>query len=122
MTHKQIATEFLKAAASGNVDEAYDKSVSADFIHHNQYFAGDRASLLQAIKAAAVTSPNKAIDIKRAVEEGDIVMTHSRVVRSGNDPDVAVVHIFQFANDKIVELWDLGQLIDKDSPNKNGMF
>ena len=35
---------------------------------------------------------------------------------------IAVVHIFKFSNGRIVELWDLGQEIAKDSPNENGPF
>jgi len=35
---------------------------------------------------------------------------------------VAVVHIFRFENGKVVELWDLGQQMIKDSPNENGLF
>lgn len=122
MTHKHIAIKFLNAAASGNVDDAYDKYVSADFIHHNQYFAGDRASLLAAMKEASISHPNKSLTVKRIIEEENIVITHSHVISKSDDPDVAVLHIFRFVNDKIVELWDLGQLIDRKSPNKNGMF
>jgi predicted SnoaL-like aldol condensation-catalyzing enzyme len=36
--------------------------------------------------------------------------------------DVAVVHIFRFDGDKVVELWDLGQLLSKDSRNERGAF
>jgi predicted SnoaL-like aldol condensation-catalyzing enzyme len=68
-------------------------------------------------------SPNKLIDVKQVFEDGDFVITHSLVVR-GNpaDPDVAVVHIFKFKGDKVVELWDLAQLLEKGSPNENGAF
>ncbi len=31
--------------------------------------------------------------------------------------DVAVVHILHFEGGKIVELWDVGQVIPKDSPD-----
>ena len=30
-----------------------------------------------------------------------------------SDPDIAVVHIFKFEGDKVVELWDLGQLLEQ---------
>jgi predicted SnoaL-like aldol condensation-catalyzing enzyme len=33
-----------------------------------------------------------------------------------------VIHIFRFEEDRIVELWDVGQEIPEDSPNDNGMF
>jgi hypothetical protein len=51
-----------------------------------------------------------------------IVITHSHVKQRPDDIGGAVVHIFKFANNKVVELWDLGQPIAKDSPNENGPF
>jgi predicted SnoaL-like aldol condensation-catalyzing enzyme len=51
------------------------------------------------------------------------VITHSLVTRQdAGAPAIAVVHIFRFEQGRIAELWDLGQPISKDSPNKNGMF
>jgi hypothetical protein len=37
-------------------------------------------------------------------------------------PDVAAVHIVRFADDRIVELWDVGQPVSKDLPNEHGLF
>src|SRR5690349_5193658 len=118
---KEAATKFLEMASSGDVQAAYDRFVAASFIHHNQYFKGDRQSLLDAMQEAAKTSPNRSIDIRHIYEDGDTVITHSLVTRQDPEaPEVAVVHIFRFERDRIVELWDLGQLISKESPNKNG--
>ena len=123
MNRKDAATTFLTLASSGKVDEAYAKLIAPEFIHHNQYFKGDRESLKMAMTEAHATSPNKRIDIKRVFEDGDFVITLSQVVRGNpTDPDVAVVHIFKFEGNKVVELWDLGQLLSKDSPNRNGAF
>lgn len=36
--------------------------------------------------------------------------------------EIAVVHMFRFENGKILEMWDVGQVMEKDSPNENGMF
>jgi len=63
MNNKQTAIQFLHAAASGRVDEAYEKYVSLDFSHHNPYFKGDRESLRLAMKEAAVQSPNKIYEV-----------------------------------------------------------
>jgi predicted SnoaL-like aldol condensation-catalyzing enzyme len=72
---------------------------------------------------ASRTSPNKSIAIKRIYEDGDTVIAHSLVTRQNPQaPEIAVVHIFRFEQDRIAELWDLGQPISKDSPNENGMF
>ena len=121
--HTEAAMSFLKMAGMGNVQEAYDQYVASAFSHHNQYFKGDRQSLLKAMQEASKTAPNKSIEIKHVYEDGDTVITHSLVTRQDPEaPDIAVVHIFRFEQDRIVELWDLGQPISKDSPNQNGMF
>lgn len=120
MTKAEIATEFLKMAGRGDVQEAYEKYVATSFIHHNQFFKGDRQSLLLAMEEAHKNNPNKAIEIKKVYVDGNAVITHSRVLKQ--EAEIAVVHIFRFEGNQIVELWDLGQIINKDSPNQNGLF
>lgn len=123
MSRKEMAISFLKMAASGDVRAAYDKYIAPNFIHHNQYFKGDRQSLLEAMSQAHAASPNKSFEVKYAYEDGNTVITHSRVVRqNASDDDIAVVHIFRFEKDHVVEMWDLGQFISKDSPNEYGPF
>ncbi len=120
MNKKEIATSFLKMAGMEDVRKAYEKFVAQDFIHHNQYFKGDRTSLMHAMEDAQKTDPNRSLDIKHVYEDGETVITHSHVVK--DKMEIAVVHIFRILDDKIVELWDLGQVMEKDSPNEHGMF
>jgi len=123
MTKKEAAVSFLKTAGMGNAREAYEKFAAPKFIHHNQYFKGDRDSLMSAMIEAHKKSPNKLIDVRQVFEDGNTVITHSLVVRK--DPaeqDIAVVHIFRFEGDKVAELWDVGMLLIKNSPNENGPF
>jgi len=123
MSNKEAAKSFLKLAAAGHVQEAYDKHVASTFIHHNSHFAGDRQSLLTAMADASRQSPNKSLEIKQLFEEGETVIAHSLVTRGDPAaPGIAVIHILRFANGQIVELWDLAQPLAKDSPNENGMF
>ncbi len=125
MENKEKAISFLKMASAGDVENAYNKFIATDFIHHNQYFKGDRKSLMLAMQEASKQSPNKSIDIKYVYEDDskNTIVTHSEVVRRNpSEPTIAVVHIFRFENDKVVELWDLGQQVSKDSPNENGAF
>ncbi len=123
VTKKDIAISFLRLAASGKVGEAYEKYVHPKFSHHNAYFKGDRRSLLEAMEEAAVKSPNKSIEVVRALEDGDLVATHSRVVRATpGATDIAVVHIFRFEDNLIIEEWEAGMQVPKDSPNENGIF
>lgn len=121
-SRKEQAISFLQLVASGKVREAYEKYIGPDFIHHNAYFRGDAESLMLAMEENAVQNPNKVFDVKRTIEENDLVVTHSHVKQNPEDRGVAVVHIFRFQDDKVVELWDLGQPVPENSPNENGMF
>lgn len=119
---KEKAVSFLQLVASGEVREAYRRYISPDFRHHNPFFQGDADSLMLAMEENAAKNPNKILEVKRVIEEGDIVSVHSHVKQMQEDLGVAVVHIFRFQNNFIVELWDVGQPIPEDSPNENGVF
>lgn len=117
-----IATDFLTMCATGRVREAYDQYVSANFRHHNAWFPGDRESLLLGMEQSAQSEPNKSFTVKQTIESGDRVAVYSHLRREKADMDIAVVHILRFEDGKIVEMWDVGQQVPKDSPNKLGMF
>ena len=120
--NKNAAVSFLKLAASGKVKEAYSKYVGEGFKHHNPFFEGSAESLQAGMEENAKQNPNKVLDVKRVIAEGEFVVTHSHVQQKPGELGAAVVHIFRFENGKIVELWDLGQPVPEKSPNENGMF
>jgi predicted SnoaL-like aldol condensation-catalyzing enzyme len=121
-SHKQAAVSFLRLAASGKARAAFDTYAGEGFRHHNPHFRGDAESLIAAMDENAVKNPDKVIEFQRVVEDGDVVAVHSRVRMNGEDPGVALVHIFRFRDDFIVELWDVAEPVPKDSPNQHGMF
>ena len=122
MGNRDIVTEFLQLCARGDVREAYARFVSDDFVHHNAWFAGDRESLLLAMEQSAAAEPNKSFEVKQVIDGGDRVAVLSHLKRASVEVEYAVVHIARIVDGKIVELWDLGQEIPKDSSNANGMF
>jgi predicted SnoaL-like aldol condensation-catalyzing enzyme len=121
-SHKAAAIEFLKLCASGKVREAYSRHVGPGFRHHNPWFRGDAESLMIAMEKNAVENPDKMLEVQRALEDGDQVAVFSWIRQKPTDRGAAVVHIFRFDQDRIVELWDLGQEVPEKSPNENGMF
>jgi predicted SnoaL-like aldol condensation-catalyzing enzyme len=119
--NKDVAISFLTDAATGKLDEAY-ALVSPAFRHHNAYFPGDAESLKAGMADAHKQFPHTKIDVHRTIAEGDLVAVHSRVQHAPDRPAIAVVHMFRFEDGKIVELWDVGMEVPKDSPNENGAF
>ncbi|WP_426445970.1 nuclear transport factor 2 family protein [Paenibacillus sp. S-38] len=119
---KEKAVSFLTLAASGSVQEAYRRYTGQGFRHHNPYFRGDADSLMLAMQESAAKNPNKTLEVKLALEEGEFVAVHSHVKQHGEDLGGAVVHLFRFQDGLIVEFWDVGQPLPESSPNEHGMF
>jgi predicted SnoaL-like aldol condensation-catalyzing enzyme len=119
---KKAAVSFLELASSGKVSEAYSSFVGDGFRHHNPFFEGSAESLQAAMEENAHRNPDKVLEVKRVIAEGEFVVTHSHVKQKPGDLGAAVVHIFRFENGRIVEIWDLGQPLPEESPNIHGMF
>lgn len=121
-TYKQIAQDFLQLASKGRAREAFSMYVGNGFKHHNVYFKGDAESLMSAMEENAKKTPAKIFEVKRALQDGDLVAVHSHVLQNPGDRGAAVVHIFRFENGQIMELWDMGQAVPEETVNENGMF
>ena len=121
-SHKTAAQSFLRLAASGDVRRAFAMYTGEGFRHHNPYFPGTAEALMAGMEESARQNPEKTIEFKRLLEEDDQVCVLSLVRMKPGDRGVALVHIFRFEHDRIVELWDIAQPIPDTSPNANGMF
>ena len=119
---KEAATSFLRLASAGKVKDAYQQYVDPGFRHHNPYFAGDAETLKTAMIENATQFPQKTIDIKHVVADGDLVAMHAHVRLKPDDLGVATIHLFRFEGNRIIELWDVGQAVPESSLNKYGMF
>lgn len=122
MSKKDIAVSFLRLASAGKVHEAYEKYIHPQFRHHNPYFKGDRRSLLVGMEKNAIEFPNKIFEAIRVLEDGNFVAVHGRIRLKADSPEIALIHIFRFDGDLIIEGWEAAQEVPKETPNKNGMF
>jgi predicted SnoaL-like aldol condensation-catalyzing enzyme len=77
---------------------------------------------MEAMEQNAKKNPNKVLEVQTAIEEGDRVVVFSRVRQKPEDRGGAVVHIFRFEGEQIVEFWDIGQAVPEEGVNENGMF
>lgn len=121
-SNKNAAVSFLKMASSGKVQKAYSKFVGAGFRHHNPFFEGSAESLQVGREANALQNPDRVLEVKHVIAQGELVAVHSHVQQKPGERGVAVVHVFRFDNGRIVELGDLGQPLPEGSPNQFGMF
>lgn len=119
---KQAAVQFLQLVAAGHIDEAYRRYVDLRGKHHNPFFPAGFPALRKAMIENHVQFPDKQLTVKNVLGDGDLVAVHSHIVLRPGEIGITAVHLFRFRGDKIVEMWDCGQPVPADSPNKDGAF
>ena len=119
---KEHALDFLQMIVAGDIDQAYQNYVNMHGLHHNVYYSSEFSSLKNGMKENHTQFPNKRLMVKNVLGEGDLVAVHSHLVMKEGEPGISVVHIFRFEDGKIIEMWDVGQSIPSDSPNRRGAF
>ena len=122
MLRKQAAVKFLQLVVAGRIDEAYSGRVDPQGKHHNPFFPAGFRELRRAMVENHAEFPTKQLTVKNVLVDGDLVAVHSHILLRPGDPGLATVHLFRFRGEKIVEMWDVGQAIPVDSPNKDGPF
>ena len=106
MSIKEIFLEAFGRFAAGDVD-VLNEVLRADFVNHDPDSPRGKDAWIEFIKTSPLATST--LDLKRVIADEEFVVAHYRLIPEEGGLGEAVVDIWRFEGDLIVEHWDVSQ-------------
>ena len=121
--NKQTVLAYINTAFNDRRPaEAAELYGGPHYIQHNPQAPDGFEAFVQFVEGFTTQFPQVSHDIKRAVAEGDLVVTHMLLKTSPEDRGTALADFWRLEDGKIVEHWDVLQTVPESAANDHPMF
>ncbi|OII06936.1 nuclear transport factor 2 family protein [Curtobacterium sp. MCBA15_008] len=117
-----VTTFYTRAFNSGEPEAAAADAIGDRYVQHNPVAPDGVPAFVAYVHSMRERFPELHLDVKRAVAEGDFVVTHSAFHLTPGDRGMAVADVWRLEDGKIVEHWDVMQQVPEQAANTNTMF
>lgn len=122
-TNKEIVTSFYNLAFRDHkIEEAFARFGGDKYIQHNPLVPDGKEAVIKFFSGYFKLHPTAKNEIKRVIAEGDLVVLHVFSKSEPMDRGRAIVDIFRVEKGKVVEHWDVIQVVPDKAANNNTMF
>lgn len=123
--NKQTVADFYDLMFNQNKPrEAVERYAAAQYIQHNPHVADGKQAFIDYFERMAREYPGKKVAFKHVLAAGDFVVLHCQQYGpTRTHRDWGGIDIFRLnLDEKIVEHWDVLQMVPEKSENLNSMF
>jgi predicted SnoaL-like aldol condensation-catalyzing enzyme len=107
LENKQLALHAFQEFANGNI-EVLRPLLHEDFVEHSPGNPSGRDAFIEFIAEARVAAAR--LDLRRVIADDEYVVMHYLMTTPDHPDGEAVVDIWRFVDNQIVEHWDVVQL------------
>lgn len=125
--NRKVVSEFFDLVSRGRQKESLS-AFAPDCRQHNPYISGGMEALFDGMAAAQKGMgdyPDPSFVVRNILVDRDLVAAHTELLRNKTKPGdggLRQVHLFRFKGGKIVEYWDVTQMIQPEMPNAANAF
>ena len=120
--NKQNVVDFYDLMFNKNRPaEAIKRFAGAEYRQHNPHVGDGKQAFIDYFERIATEYPSKRVEFKTVLADGNHVVLHCHQIWP--EEEYTGIDIFRLDNNgKIIEHWDVLQVIPDHSQNDNGMF
>lgn len=101
--------------------EAIERYAGAEYRQHNPHVGDGKQAFVEYFERMAAQHRGKRVDFKRVLADGEFVVLHCHQIWPNEE--YAGIDIFRLDHDgKLVEHWDVLQIVPAHSENNSGLF